>query len=148
MTRPTLRQRILANDQTFIWWLRTWAAGSVAGVLIYLGSDVSVGWTPLWALLLSPFAWIAGYTLGLVIAWPVFGVLLGRAAASNGAPFVPGDEVLVLTGPFQGTFARVNTLVPGQGGPRYMLDLTNPAGGNTFADHQISRVQRAQTDGS
>src|SRR5260221_9103079 len=126
---PPLRHRICARPMTISWLLGTlmlWIPVTVAlhheGTFPYVFTDITSALYLLLALAcLSGLGFFAG-------AFSVLWLVIRVCRHINGAPFIVGDHLTILTGRRTGTVARVYELICGQGGgllPR--LDLGTEA---------------------
>jgi hypothetical protein len=84
-----------------------------------------------------------GFFLGMFTCWPWVRALCGRL---NGAPFKPGDRVLILAGPLRGTAAQVEDITKGQGGQDVVwLDLgpeRRKKFSNIFEEYALFKMMR------
>lgn len=100
--KPTRRHYFIAEARPTTLWFRIFPL-CIVGFFIWL-------W---WPILLTPTSprelameilhllllWVLGRFLGILVGWPIFGPLYHSAGIENGAPFQPGENVHILTGP-------------------------------------------------
>ena len=76
--------------------------------------SIACDWPGKLLLILAVFATTGlGFFLGMFTCWPWIRPICSRL---NGAPFKPGDRVVILAGPLRGTTAQVEDITKGQGG--------------------------------
>lgn len=81
-----------------------------------------------------------GCLAGMFTCWPWIRPLCSRI---NGAPFRPGDQVLILTGALRGTVADVCNITKGQGGWGVVwLNLPSTANdrSNLFEEYSLLKI--------
>ena len=107
-------------------------------------SDITSDWlaTIYLGLGLIP-AGLLGFIFGMIFFYPWVRPICSRL---NGAPFKPGELVMVLTGPLKGRTAKVKEITVGQGGWNLvLLDLAPEIVkqfGEIFEEYSLIRVSR------
>jgi hypothetical protein len=110
MNKPTPTHYFIANQ----WPTKIWVTAFPIGFMIATGHFC-------WPLLLRPADWtdpllfggccflgaILGHFVGLLSGWFVLGPMYYMRSVENGEPFVRGDMVQILAGPFRDRVARV-----------------------------------------
>ena len=138
-------RRFIAAD----WPLKLWFAGAGLLSLGFLFSTLQ----PEWALLsdglqilifiaLVAATLVAGLLTAGIFAVIFIGPIYALQTRFNGGPFVPGDRVQVLSGPFAGRRSLVYMTWQGNS---VRVDLGEPAKNSfhdIFAQHQLLRVKK------
>ena len=88
-----------------------------------------------------------GFFLGMFTCWPWIRPICSKF---NGAPFTPGDHVVILTGPLQGSTAEVTDITKGQGGWDVVwLDLGpehEKTFSNIFEEYSLMKTTKGERD--
>ncbi len=86
-----------------------------------------------------------GFFLGMFTCWPWIRPICSRF---NGAPFQPGDRVVILTGPLRGTAVEVEDITKSQGGWDVVrLDLgpeRRRTFSNIFEEYSLFRIVKGE----
>jgi hypothetical protein len=110
-----------------------------------------------WTLLVSPANWKAplvflglvllasllGYFVGILVGWPVIGLLYYDRSLKNGEPFKRGDTVQILVGQHRDRIVPVIEAfdyAPYAGGHRIRVDLGPDVKDNVFGSSEILRL--------
>jgi hypothetical protein len=141
--KPTFRHYLVASDWLPFSFQLIWSA-FVVGMVVWKIQPSADSFTQPWDILAIGMAVgiavLVGMCTFLLPAWLVFGPMYYHQSLLNGAPFVPGDKVMILAGPQRGRISRVYKL--GQHGvPRVEMGETERL---RFSDylggHQLLRV--------
>lgn len=120
------------------------AAPSAGGRLITVATDLQ-GWA---LLILAVIAATGlGFFLGMFTCWPWVRRFCSRF---NGAPYRPGDRVVILAGPLRGMASQVEDVTTGQGGQDVVwLDLGPERGkgfGNIFEEYSVMKIEAGRPE--
>ena len=108
--KPTLRQRILATDWLPFGFGLIWTVGFVALVVWKIRPSVDMLSQPgdlLYVVFALGVAGLLGWLTSFIPMWLTFGPILYHQSLLNGGPFVPGDTVMIITGPHRGRISHV-----------------------------------------
>ena len=135
----------------------SWTVGAAVVNAAVIGSIAEVASSPQsllrWdIILLLAFALVPGTLLGLFLGlFACSPIVIFVCRRLNGAPYVVGDKVLVLTGPHRGAVATVYGITTGQGGePLLRLDLgprQEPNHRELFEDVSVLRIREGEPGG-
>lgn len=100
--KPTRFQYFVAGRGLERLWFHSWAAGAAVwgGLKTLPVLSAPVYWLDVvYFILFIVLLWLIGWSVSVIVGWPVLGMFWIERAKLNGCPFEPGDKVLVLCGP-------------------------------------------------